>query len=151
MTPSIVCGVDFTTPAGAVRVAAELAHRLDVRLVLAHAVVDVLEPRARNEAERALIRANEIAAAMTMLRTAASDADVDDAEFRCGVCEPVEWLKSIARDESAEMIVVAPRDLHPLRKLVSGSVSSALARGADCPVLAVPQPVLRRADELEPR
>lgn len=151
MTPSIVCAVDFTTPAGAVRVAAELAYRLDARLILAHAVVDVVRPRARSEAERLLIRANEIAAAMTMLRTAASDADVDAAEFRCAICEPVEWLKTVAHDESAQMIVVAPRDLHPVRKLVSGSVSSALARSADCPVLAVPQRVLRRADELDPR
>jgi nucleotide-binding universal stress UspA family protein len=146
MPACILCAVDHTTPTGTLTTAAELARRLDARLVLAHAVVDVIRPRARNDAEREQMRLVEILAAEAMLRQRASEAGVDEVELRCAVQEPVEWLRFVAHEESAELIVVAPRDLHPIRKLVSGSVSSALARSAPCPVLAVPPRTPDRVD-----
>jgi nucleotide-binding universal stress UspA family protein len=63
-----------------------------------------------------------------MLRRWASEAGVEAVNLRCAVAEPIARLRDVAAEEAAELIVVSPRDLHPIRKLISGSVSSALAR-----------------------
>jgi nucleotide-binding universal stress UspA family protein len=151
MSSTVICALDEPTPVEAVVLSHDLAQRLDARLILAHAVVDVIRPRARSEQERVAIFASDVLVGERMLRERAEAAGVADAEIRCAVSEPVQWLTALVRDEGADLLVVAPRDLHPVRKLVSGSVSSALSRRATCPVVALPIPALRRAGEPDRR
>jgi nucleotide-binding universal stress UspA family protein len=142
---SIVCGVDGSVYAEhALGVAATLATRLGLRLVVAHvaepahvpalaaapfgggagreAVLDEVQRR-REEGERLL---EKVA------------AGVHEAGRRVAVGLPAEGLADIADEEHAELIVVGSRGRSGFKAAFLGSVSSALVGVARCPVLIVP-------------
>ena len=147
MHPSIVCGIDTTTRASAIGGAARVAERFEARLVLFHAVIDVHRPRhLRHEADLEVMHLHERLAGLEMLRRGAITAGAGDAaECRCEIGDPVAWLTRVVQEEQAELLIVIPRNLHPMRKLLSGSVSAALMRRAPCPVLALPPTSLPEA------
>jgi nucleotide-binding universal stress UspA family protein len=119
---AVVCGVDATELSARTAVfAADMAERLRCRLVLVHAC-------------------DGDGAAREVARTLASVTDGSPA-VRVGEGEPAEALASIARSEGARLLVVGSRGLGSIRAAVSGSVSAAVMRSADCPVAVVPDGV----------
>lgn len=151
MTGTIVCGVDGSAEArAALDVAARLASRLGLRLVLAHvaefahvpdaatAPLDGLVPRA---AVAAFDDAQEEAAERLLAQTAV-EAGLADAERRVAAGHPAERLAELADEEDAELIVVGSRGRGAFKAAFLGSVSSSLVGVARCPVLIVPPGVV---------
>jgi len=62
--------------------------------------------------------------------------------------EPVKELLGFAASQGAELIVAGRRGRGFFERLVIGSVTTALVRGADCSVLVTPDPPLVEADQL---
>lgn len=117
---TILCGVDRSAGAAqALRLAAELGGRLGSRLVLAH--VGAPEAEARSLLE-------DLAARERI-----------DVEIRAERGDPAERLLAVAADVEAGMIALGSGGRGPARAAVLGSVSSAVARGAPCPVLMAPE------------
>ena len=126
---TILCGVDCSDGARqALRVAADLAARLRLRLVVAH-VVD-LEPLAA--VEPAVIRAAEEALGRLVVET-----DAGSVEIRVAAGAAAQRLAEIADDEGAQMIIIGsttPRRW-PSR---NGRLARKLARASASAVLVVP-------------
>jgi nucleotide-binding universal stress UspA family protein len=124
---SVVCGVDESSAAQAVaRQAATLARRLRARLAVVHAYRQrPYYPGVAGPARRAA-RARLEAIALTLppgveLRLARGDAATE--------------LRRVAREETAELIVIGSPERGPIPTLVSGSVASDLVASAHVPVL----------------
>ena len=134
---SIVCGVDGSNhAANAVRIAAQLASALDVRLVLAHVEPDGGKaPTASIDLDTRL-RGGTRTSLRILQRAmdAVGDTEVEGTLVRG---EPAASLGELAMRESAEMIAVGTRGHGALKALVLGSVSRALAATGPCPVLIV--------------
>jgi nucleotide-binding universal stress UspA family protein len=149
MGETIVCGVDGSAESlHALRVAAELARRLEGRLLVTHvahrvsatvafagmgaagglarAPVMVTQPEAEQQAVEAL------------LSRCVFDAGLPRAEQRALVGDPAERLADLADDEGATLIVVGSRGRGALKAAFLGSVSNSLIGIARCPVLVVP-------------
>jgi nucleotide-binding universal stress UspA family protein len=148
MDSSIVCGVDGSPDSdAALVVAAGLAGRLDVRLVLAHVAERVVTPSAHSARfggvgiGGSLATVEETAQMETgarLLEQVADAAGVEAADQRVAVGIPAERLADIADDEQAELIVVGSRGRGAFRAAFLGSVSNSLVGIARCPVLIVP-------------
>ena len=148
MTTSIICGVDGSTDSErALGVAAELADRLNLLLVLAHVVDHAYSPYAAvgpvgaGVMTRPLVMANVEAyeeAGEELLTRLADEAEVAQAERRVASGFPAERLADLADEENAEMIVVGSRGRGAFKAAFLGSVSSSLIGIARCPVLVVP-------------
>jgi nucleotide-binding universal stress UspA family protein len=148
----IVCGVDGSPDSQlALDVAAQLAHRLGTRLIVANVVAYVPDPVVPAFAYAPMARPTDISAPMTEWRTdhdvEASDAllerivaeaGVEGAELRTIFGIPAERLAELADDEGAELIVVGSRGRGAFRAAFLGSVSNSLVGVAHCPVLIVP-------------
>jgi nucleotide-binding universal stress UspA family protein len=147
MSASIVCGVDGSADSqAALRVAARLADRLDLRLVVAHVAEpdyipyaaaapfggaaghDAVIQEAESQEETAAGLLEEVVAAAALV----------EAERRVGVGVPAERLADIADEEDAELIVVGSRGRGAFKAAFLGSVSISLVGVARCPVLIVP-------------
>ena len=59
------------------------------------------------------------------------------ARFELGLGEPAEQIVALAERHAADLIVVGTREPDFLERLISGSVSQAVARKAHCDVLIV--------------
>lgn len=117
---SILCGVDRSAGAAqAMRLAADLGERLGARLVLAHAGASEAEARSFLE---------DLAARERI-----------DVEIRAERGDPAERLLAVADDVEAGMIAVGSGGRGRARAAVLGSVSSAVARAARCPVVIAPE------------
>lgn len=145
MKKAIVCGIDGSPDSQtALGYAAELARRLEARLVLAHVVEHVPAPYAAvGPAAGAMPPFFETmiereAEGTQMLGEMAEATGVVDAERRVVTGFPAERLADLADDEDAELIVVGSRGRGPLRSALLGSVSTSLIGLARCPVLVVP-------------
>ena len=149
MQDSIICGVDGSSDSlHALRTAAKLARRLDVRLVAAH-VADPIgatfaytgagaaarmgrapallpDPAAGREAAEAILTRSIVA------------AGVEDAERRALSGNPAESLADLGDEEDAIFIVVGSRGRGAFKAAFLGSVSNSLIGVARCPVLIVP-------------
>lgn len=134
MNSSIICGVDHAADAHATaRVAATLAERLRLRLILVHALPTGARPlvatgrggdtRGAMEAELAELR---------------DSASTGEADIRIEDGEPPERLATVAEAEDAAFIVVGTRGQGFPQAAVHGSVSIATVRVAPCPVIVVP-------------
>jgi len=140
---TIVCAVDDSDRGlAAARVAADLSARLDRPLVGAHAVAPlpltaagiphaVPPPDARATARYE-------AAAGAHARTVLEDAGADDAHLRTAVGAIANVLLGVADDEDALLLVLGTPGAGALRSILLGSVTEAVLRSADRPVLLVP-------------
>lgn len=144
MSASIMCGVDGSPDSqAALKVAANLADRLDRRLVLAHVAELAHMPYAAaapfggmggTMAVKSEIELDE-EAGERLLEQVAIDASLIDADRRVAVGFPAERLAELADEENAELIVVGSRGRGAFKAAFLGSVSSSLVGIARCPVL----------------
>ena len=141
---SVVCGVDDPPlAADVIRVAARMRERLGLRLIIAHAVREPVTvgvapaPYAypyQAETEVARDSPEELLEAIVR-----RSPEAEGAELRAATGDPAEMLLSLADDEHAELLVVGSRGRGPLKAALLGSVSSAVATRASCPVVIVPR------------
>ena len=147
MSASVVCGVDGSPDSrAALGVAARLADRLQLRLVVAHvaepeyipyaAAAPFGGPAGHDAVVREVESQEEIAA--RLLQEVVAAAGLSGAERRARVGVPAEGLADIADDEDAELIVVGSRGRGAFAAAFLGSVSNSLVGVARCPVLIVP-------------
>jgi nucleotide-binding universal stress UspA family protein len=138
MTGPVVCGVDVYSGAASrvAEVAARFAGLLDRELVLVHVGwfgpgddSDVLDYGQRLGDDRR--------AAQSVLASIAETLDVA-AEVRLEHGEEGDVLAAEAQARNASMLVVGNRGRGPIRTMLAGSVSIALARNARAPVVVVP-------------
>jgi nucleotide-binding universal stress UspA family protein len=143
VTEAIVCGVDDSDRAqDAARIAARLCAELDLRLTLVHVAPPPVTPGVAVAAYAyPVARADEdsIEAGNTLLDRIAARLNLGERVTRHVVVgEASERLREIAADERAQFLVVGSRGRGLLKSAVLGSVSSALAGDAPCPVVVVP-------------
>lgn len=119
----ILCAVDDSEESRvAVNTAASLAERLDVRLLLAHAAPDDARvPHGQELLARLVVQSG--------LGTSAERLVVAG--------EPAEAIVEVAAGRDVELIVIGSRGRGALTSATLGSVSSAVATRAPCPVTIV--------------
>ncbi len=139
---AVLCGVDGGPEARlALRVAAGLARRLGLRLVVSHVVaLPPPEPRQAAPAPASAVDAR-LAAADAFLRALVAEEGLSGARVRTALGHPAERLADLADEEGAQLIVVGSRGRGPFRAAFLGSVSNALVGLARCPVIVVPHGV----------
>jgi nucleotide-binding universal stress UspA family protein len=148
MKRSIVCGVDGSADSEAALVlAARLADRLGMRLVLAnvveyehsqHAPVGAIGPGTIPRVPVADVLVEQERAAERLLEQMAEQAQLETAERRVVSGHAAERLAEVADEEHAEFIVVGSRGRGAFKAAFLGSVSTSLIGVARCPVLVVP-------------
>lgn len=133
---TIVCGVD-ESPGGvdALRVARDLSHNLEVRLVLAHVAAGY---RAAEGAKGLGSVQARRGANRLLERLAREHGLTDGADHRVEVGEPAEGLARIAVEEGATIIVVGSRLHGRRRRKLLSALAGDLAGTAPCPVVVVP-------------
>jgi nucleotide-binding universal stress UspA family protein len=138
MLHSIICGVDGSHASrSAARVAARLARTLNVRPVLAYVTEDRPTFPYRDARLRELQRRRGIEEGQRLLEGVAAELPGAAPELRVTFGTPIEALRALCSDESAELLVVGSRGRSPLAAAVLGSVSARLASTAECPVVVV--------------
>ena len=148
MSSRIVCGVDGSPDSQiALHVAARLAERLNLRLVVAHVAEPAYVPytaaarfggsAGRHALMEEVESQEELAERLLEQVVAAAGVDGDR---RTAVGIPAERLAEIADEEDAELIVVGSRGngRGAFKAAFLGNVSNALVGVARCPVLIVP-------------
>lgn len=102
-------------------------------------------------AELARVAAERVEAALAQARAVAREAGV-----RCEVVHATGWVPTqICRllvQRKARMLVIGAHGWGPLRRVLHGSVSTAVLQQAPCPVLVVrggPEPASERPDPLD--
>jgi nucleotide-binding universal stress UspA family protein len=130
MSACIVCGVDGSHEGDrAAAVAARLARDLGSRAVLVHVQARASRvPRpGRRRRRRRMLKA-----------TAAASCFPRDTHVRLESGDPTTELLTAAREEDAELLVVATGGLGTASPVLLGGTASALMRESPCPVVAVP-------------
>ena len=155
MSSRIVCGVDGSPDSQiALNVAARLAERLNLGLVVAHVAEPAYVPytaAARfggSAGRQALMEEVESQEELAerLLEQVVAAAGVD-GDRRTAVGVPAERLAEIADEEDAELIVVGSRGngRGAFKAAFLGNVSNALVGVARCPVLIVPAGAMEAA------
>lgn len=138
MLHSIICGVDGSHASrSAARVAARLARTLNFRFVLAYVTEDRPTFPYRDARLRELQRRRAIEEGQRLLEGVAAELPGNAPELRVTFGTPVDALRALCSEESAELLVVGSRGRSPLATAVLGSVSARLASTAECPVVVV--------------
>jgi len=141
MLHSIICGVDGSEASrAAARVAARLAATLKMRLVLAHVTEDRPTFPYGDARLHELQRRDALEEGQRLLESVAAELPGSTPELRVTFGTPVEALRALRGEESAELLVVGSRGRSRLAAALLGSVSARLASTADCPVLIVSTP-----------
>lgn len=137
-SPSVVVGLDGSDRSvEAARLGADLASRLESRLVLVHAL----------DAPAGVAGGTEMEAADALERVLASIAV--DGEIRVAWGPAAFALEEVAAEEDARLIVIGPRDIGAWRAAALGSVTSELLRESRHPVVLLPERVSRGIGSLE--
>jgi nucleotide-binding universal stress UspA family protein len=141
MQNSIVCAVDGSRPSrSAAQVAAQLARKLNLKLILAYATEDRPTFPYGNRPLKELQRRRAIEEGRELLETVAAELPADAPDLRVVFGTPVEGLSTVCNEDAAELLVVGSRGRGPLASALLGSVTAQLASTAACPVLVVPAP-----------
>jgi len=143
VTRSVVCGIDGSRGStAAARVAAGLAERLGLRLVLVHvAQAATLAPAGVGSPGRLLVGATvdtELAAGERLLEELILEQGLAGAETRVVWGFAADRLADVADAEDAELLVVGSRGRGAFKAAFLGGVSTELVGVARCPVLVVP-------------
>lgn len=136
MSASIVCGVDGSREAEkAAAVAARLARDLSSRALLVHVHEDARKrrfrlhiPRPRRERRRRKL----------LKAIATGYCFPPDTQLRLKRGDPASELLETAREEDAELLVVATGGLGTASPVLLGGTASALMDESPCPVVVVP-------------
>lgn len=133
----------FEDPGGELellRTAVSLAQRLGLRPVLVH-VRDVpkLPGVSKVPSGRAELTADAVEEARQTLAEAERLLDGAEVELRVELGTPAERILAAAEELGAELLVVGSRGRSAVRSALLGSVSSAVAARARCPVVVVPR------------
>jgi nucleotide-binding universal stress UspA family protein len=139
--PLILCGIDPSDEAAtAAGFAANLAVRLDARLILLHAAPQPwISPHSADYPERLV--AQEAFDRVGYLGTVVEPIRVDPAtlvERRVEFGRPDEVLRSVAKELDVTHLVVGSRGQGAIEEVLAASTSGALVRDAPCPVILVP-------------
>jgi nucleotide-binding universal stress UspA family protein len=141
MPHSTICGVDGSeTSRSAAHVAARLAATLNTRFVLAHVTEDRPTFPYGDARLRELQRRDALEEGQRLLESVAAELPGATPALRVTFGTPVEALRALCGEESAELLVVGSRGRSRLAAAVLGSVSAGLASTADCPVVVVSTP-----------
>ncbi len=145
MDRCIVCGVDGSPDSqAALAVAADLAGRLRLRLIMANVVEPVHAPYAGATFGGAVPQARlpttdeDEAVARGLLTRLSAERGLEGADRRVVVGYAAERLAELAEEEVAELVVVGCRGPGAFKAAFLGSVSTSLIGVARCPVLVVP-------------
>jgi nucleotide-binding universal stress UspA family protein len=139
MSGSIVCGVDGSDESlAAAAVAGRLCERLGATLLLAHAYEAPSTIPYGDDAQRARHRRHVHADLMGVFEGIERDFSRLDVEGRVLDGAPPDELAALAAEEDAALLVVGSRGRGAVRAALLGSVSSAVARASDRPVVIVP-------------
>ena len=129
----------------ALALSAELSERLELRLVLAHAVDAIGDLGNGEGVESASMQAQ--GAERRLTRLAHELGVADRAERRIAVGEPAALIGQIAAEEAADLIVVGSRARGRLRRGLDSSLARQLESTTPVPVLIAP-PRTRRLGEV---
>jgi nucleotide-binding universal stress UspA family protein len=142
MRGTIVCGVtDSEGGRGALAVAAELSHRLGLRLVLAHVADGIALLDVDGEgSESGATRAGRKGATGLVARLAAEHGVAGSAEQRSAVGDPAALLAQIAAEEGADLIIVGSRARGRLRRGLESTLARQLETSTSVPVVIAPAP-----------
>ena len=137
MISTIAVGTDGSETAEiAVDVAAEMARRFDAKLVLVSAYGDPAPGSSGgrvDESEFAWNPAAQLGEILARTERNLRDAGID-CVTRTGRGDPAKALVKIAKDCSADLLVIGNKGLH---RRVLGSVPNSVTHKADCSVLVV--------------
>jgi nucleotide-binding universal stress UspA family protein len=136
----IICAVDDSEGArAAMKVARDLATRLDTALVLVHAEPPTTVPGvSAATAGQERLRDAERVDAQKLLAWLAEEEELGDVELRAGIGDAAETIVGAAVDLEADLVVIGSHGRRALRSAALGSVSHAVATSAPCPVVIVP-------------
>lgn len=149
MDRCIVCGVDGSADSqAALGIAADMAARLHLRLIMANVVEPSPAPYAGVGSFGGALsqprfpptdqQEQQEAVAKELLARLNATIGLEQAERRVVVGYAAERLAELAEEESAELIVVGSRGRGAFKAAFLGSVSTSLIGVARCPVLVVP-------------
>jgi nucleotide-binding universal stress UspA family protein len=131
-TGTLICAVNETEGAAeALRTAAHLGRRLNMRLVAVHVVEDVpMSPAARREAR---------AGGLRLVDRVLEEQGAPTAERRVASGDPAEQIARIAGEERAELVVVGSKpNGRRARPPLRSRVATELPQISPIPVLVVP-------------
>jgi nucleotide-binding universal stress UspA family protein len=134
----LICGFDDSENARrAVRVAADLARRLEAHLILLH-VSEVTTPPPGPAFAYAKLQEQALATGERLLQKLCEEERLENAERQVALGTPASVLVDAAAAKGADLLVVGTRGRGALTAAVLGSVSSDVASKAPCPVVVVP-------------
>ncbi len=139
---SILLATDGSpSAAAATREAIELAHALDLPLLavtVEHVAIPAYGYYGYGEIYKDLCEGEHLHAQHVLAETAGeADREGVQCETIAAKGPVVEQICRIASEHEAKLIVVGAHGWGPIRRLVSGSVSTGLLHDAPCPVLVV--------------
>jgi len=148
MRGTLVCGVvDGEDGRKALDLAVEVSERLDLRLVLAHAVGGFGLIEAEGEVAESVSTKADREGGERLLARLVAEYRLDRAERRVGTGDPASVIGQIAAEEAADLIVVGSRARGRLRRGFQSRLAEQLGSETPVPVLIAP-PAERRAGRM---
>jgi nucleotide-binding universal stress UspA family protein len=153
MTESIICSLDDSTEGHDVaRVAAGLAARLGLELVLLHVAPAPTQPgvgaAAAGQERLAEEERNEADALLAELAQQLGLGD--DVERRVEFGDPAVRVLEICEQENPQLLVLGSRGRGGIKSAMLGSVSNQISSKATCPVVIVPPGAASRSSLTSP-